>query len=316
MIGDTANSRAQDKLTQVEKSIAKVASRVIQLAQQYMTQDTEVRVMGPHGFPLWVPFTPQAVQGEFDFSVEAGSTQPLNEHQRRTDALQMLQTMTPYASAGLVNAQELLKYALRYGFGIQQPDRFLMGAAPQQPGEAQKAPKQSIVETMNYANTPPDIQRQMEQAAGFTPSQTGGSSPGEQAMASAVPAMAGQQAQATNQQGAQQAQLEQLQAKHAHEASMLHEKNRHEFAMAQQGHGHKVLQSAVDHSEGLQQGQQQAAQAGQAADQQAGNDQMQQMMGAALQGAQGPPGASGASPSAGPSAPSAGPPETTADTEE
>ena len=46
-----------------------------------------------------------------------------------------------------------------------------MLAAQQQDAAAQNHPQNKILETMNYANTPPDIQRQMEQQAGFQPSQ-------------------------------------------------------------------------------------------------------------------------------------------------
>lgn len=294
MINDAASSRAQDKLGSIEKMIGKVAQRVIQLAQQYMTQDTEVRVLGKNGFPVWIPFSRQDVQGEYDFSVEAGSTQPLNESQRRSQALQLLQTFTPYASAGLVNVQELIRYTLAYGFGIKNPDKFMMGQSPQQaPGEQAKSPKQSLIETMNYKDTPPDIQRQLEAGAGLTPSTVGGSSPGELSLGKVAPAMAGQQQQAvTAQQGMQASALSQLSSQqhaatqqtsqHAHEASMHHEKTKHEFAKGEQAHAQQILQGVAQAHQGAAASAQGAQQQADATDQQAAHAQAGQVMGAAL----------------------------------
>lgn len=331
MIADAANSRAQDKLRTIEISIGAVARRVIALAQQYLTQDQEARVLGNDGYPVWIPFGREEVQGEFDFEVEAGSTKPMNESQRRSQALQMLQTFTPYASAGLVNAQELIKYALTYGFGVKNPERFMMAQQPSQPGEAAKSPKQSIVETMNYQNMPPDIQRQMEAAAGFTPSTVGGSSPAEMNMSKAVApqlqaqAQAPQQAQqlqATQQQAGAQQQHEanQQSAKHAHDASMAAEARKHDHAKQDHTALNSVQQAQMGHQQAIEQGAQQHQQATQQGDQQAGNNMLQQMMAQANQpepgGQQGPgPGGPQGGPPSGPGGPpGAGTPDDQPDT--
>lgn len=227
MIQDAANARSADKMAQVELLIAEVASRVVQLAQQYMTQDQEARVLGKNGFPIWVPYSREDIQGEFDFEVEAGSTQPHNDSWRKQNALQLLQAMTPWAQAGLVNAQELVRYALTYGFQVKNPDDFLAAPQPQPQGDQQKSPRQSIIESLNYKDAPADIQRQMEEAAGFQPSQQGGSSPAEQMLTQhqgALNQQATQLQQAALQHAAQQAQLQHAKqmegAKQAHEHGM------------------------------------------------------------------------------------------------
>lgn len=310
MIADAANSRAADKLRQIELSIGHVARRVVQLAQQYLTQDQEARVMGKNGYPIWVPYGRNEIQGEYDFTVEAGSTKPLNETQRRNQAEQMLQTFTPYAQAGLVNAQELVKYALVYGFGVQNPDKFMMAAGPPPPpGEGQKSPHQSLIETMNYKDAPPDIQRQIEEKAGLQPSEVGGSSPAEglvakaagphiQAAAQAAPQAQQAQVQQALQGQQGQQQVEQMTQKHAHEASMQVEKHKHEAAKGAQDHKHKVVEGAVGHSQTIQQGQQQHDQALEQQSQGSDQQMMQQMMQSAMQppeegGAGGPSGSSG-----------------------
>jgi hypothetical protein len=143
IIQDTANARAADKLAKVENVISQVARRLVQLAQQYMTEEDVVRIVGANGKPVWVAFEPDFIQGEFDFDVEGGSTQPLNEQGRRMQATQMLQTLAPFmVPGGPVNTQEVLGYALKC-FGIKDPQRYLaveagppgVGAPPPMEGE-------------------------------------------------------------------------------------------------------------------------------------------------------------------------------------
>ncbi len=240
MIQDAANARASDKLARVELVIADVATRVVALAQQYLTQDQVARVVGKNGFPIWVPYGRDDIQGEYDFEVEAGSTQPKNDAFRRNQALQLLQALTPWAQAGLVNAQTLLHYALQYGFQVKNPDEFLALAAP--PQQQQKSPRQSLIETMNYKDAPPDVQRQIEAAAGFQPSQVGGSSPAEGALAKIVPQVTGQQqqGQAANAQVA--AQIMNL----VHQAQQSQLDRQHEAVLANAAQGHDMRSKLAD----------------------------------------------------------------------
>lgn len=131
IIQDVANARAADKLARVERSIAEVGRRMVILAQQYMHTAQVARIVGRNGLPHHFEFEPDDIQGEFHFEVEGGSTQPLNETQRRQTAMQLLQTVAPFGDPqlGLINMREVLAYALRDGFGIKNPERFL-GADP------------------------------------------------------------------------------------------------------------------------------------------------------------------------------------------
>lgn len=229
MIQDAANARSADKIAQVELMLAAVAERVVQLAQQFLTEDQEARIVGKNGHPLWIPFGRQQIQGQYDFEVEAGSTQPHNESFRKQQALQLLQAMTPWAQMGLVNAQELVRYALQYGFQVKNPDDFIAAPQPQpQQGEQKANPRDSLVESLNYKDAPPDIQRQIEAAAGFQPSQMGGSSPVEGLMAKQQGAATSAQAQQQQAQLQQEAQLAQIAA----QAQDAHAKRGHDHHMA------------------------------------------------------------------------------------
>jgi hypothetical protein len=130
---DAANARAADKLATIEGAIQEVASRMVALAQQYMTGQQVARVVGSDGVPMWITFDRDYISGEFDFEVEAGSTAPNNESFRRQMALQMVDAMAPFASAGVVNVERLAAHVLQFGFGIKNPAEFLAPPAPPAP---------------------------------------------------------------------------------------------------------------------------------------------------------------------------------------
>lgn len=136
-VQDAANARTADKLAIVEMSISEVARRLVMLAQQFMTGEQVARLIGKDGEPVWVNFDREYLEGDFDFEVVGGSTQPHNEAQRRQTALQLVDSMAPFASTGIVNMQELAAYILQYGFNVKNPEKFLSAPpAPMGPEQA------------------------------------------------------------------------------------------------------------------------------------------------------------------------------------
>lgn len=162
MIQDAANARAADKLDIIETAISQLARRLVQLAQAYLTGPQVARITSETADAQgWLSYSRESIQGEFDFNVEAGSTQPQNETFRRQQAMQLAQAMAPFVQMGIVNPTELAAHLLREGFGVKNPERFIqqlpmmpMGAQPpgaegQQPGGGGGAPPGS-------EQTPPD----------------------------------------------------------------------------------------------------------------------------------------------------------------
>lgn len=139
MMQDAANSRAADKMARVETFLGQLGERVIQLMQQYMTGEQVIRVVGQQNMPVWVNFDRDYIQGQFDFEVEAGSTQPQNEMFRRQSAVQLVDAMAPFMQAGVVNPSEVARYVLQFGFGIKDPDTFIQ---PPPPAEGEQPPGQ------------------------------------------------------------------------------------------------------------------------------------------------------------------------------
>lgn len=140
IIAEAGNSRVAEKLVAIENAIASCASNLIMLAQQYMTGEQTVRIVGTEEAPVWLTFDKDYIAGEFDFTVEAGSTAPRNEAFRRDMALQIVQAMQPFAQAGLVNLPKLAEYVLSTGFGVKNAGAFLQQQPPPAPAPQQAPP--------------------------------------------------------------------------------------------------------------------------------------------------------------------------------
>jgi hypothetical protein len=133
IIAESGNARVAEKLIDIENCIAACASNLIMLAQQYLTGEQTVRIVGSENAPVWLTFDKDYISGEFDFNVEAGSTAPRNEAFRRDMAMQIVSAMQPFAQAGLVNLPKLAEYVLSTGFGVKNAGAFLQSPEEQAP---------------------------------------------------------------------------------------------------------------------------------------------------------------------------------------
>ena len=133
IIAEAGNARVSEKLVAIENAIAACASNLIMLAQQFMTGEQTVRIVGTDAAPVFLTFDKDYISGEFDYTVEAGSTAPRNEAFRRDMALQMVSAMQPFAAAGLVNLPKLAEYVLSIGFGVKDPGSFIQEPPPPEP---------------------------------------------------------------------------------------------------------------------------------------------------------------------------------------
>jgi hypothetical protein len=145
IIAEAGNARVSEKLVNIENAIARCAANLIMLAQQYLTGEQTVRIVGTEAAPVWLTFDRDYIAGEFDYSVEAGSTAPRNEAFRRDMALQVVSAMAPFAQAGLVNMQKLAEYVLGTGFGIKNASAFLTQPQAPPPQEGM-SPDQQVLE--------------------------------------------------------------------------------------------------------------------------------------------------------------------------
>jgi hypothetical protein len=132
MIQDGANARSADKLAVIEIAIGAIARKVLKLAQQYMTSEDAARITGSDGEQFWFEYDYEDIDGEFDFQVEAGSTQPQNETNRRQQAVAMMNSLGPFIGT-VIDPQALVKHVLQFGFGVKSPGKFMAPPPPPMP---------------------------------------------------------------------------------------------------------------------------------------------------------------------------------------
>lgn len=170
IIAEAGNARVAEKLINIENSIAACAANLIMLGQQFLTGEQTVRIVGTEAAPVWLTFDKDYISGEFDFTVEAGSTAPKNEAFRRDMALQIVSAMQPFAQAGLVNLPKLAEYVLRTGFGVKDAEKYLSQPEPQAPEGMPMSPDQAALDQQGLPpGMSPDQIVAMQQGLGPAP---------------------------------------------------------------------------------------------------------------------------------------------------
>jgi hypothetical protein len=149
-----------------------MAKLVYQLIQHYVTTPTMLRVVGKNGVE-WQKFDPQMFKGDYEPRVKLKVTLDNEKDMKTRDIKEMFSAMVgnPY-----IDERELTKYVIQKGFDLE-PDEAAQLVKPQeqlsQESQAQGKPQgKPPNELINYKDAPPDVQAQMEAAAGFHPSAT------------------------------------------------------------------------------------------------------------------------------------------------
>ena len=140
IIADAGNARAADKLGIIELAIGEMARRVIQLMQQFMTGEEMARVSARSGDDLFVPYSRDDIVGEYDFSVEGGSTQPINDTIRKQQAVSLMNALAPLIGI-VVDPAALARYVLQQGFDVVDPEKFIMQQQPNMPPGPEGTPQ-------------------------------------------------------------------------------------------------------------------------------------------------------------------------------
>ena len=145
IIADAQNARAADKLAIVEIAISDVARHVIQLMQQFMTGEHVARITARGGEDSFFEFDREMIAGEYDFSVQAGSTQPMNDTIRKQQAVSLMNAVAPLVGE-VIDPQALAVHVLEQGFGIKDPEKFLVQApGPEVAAEEGQVPSEGPV---------------------------------------------------------------------------------------------------------------------------------------------------------------------------
>lgn len=120
IIMDASSLRQQDKLRRIEQAATEVGRRMKALAQTFYDEHRWILITGA-GWQMPIRFNRDDIEGEYDISVDAGSTEPQNQQMLMQDRerLYQLVSQNPF-----VNQVEILKELLR-AHGMTNPDRFI-----------------------------------------------------------------------------------------------------------------------------------------------------------------------------------------------
>jgi hypothetical protein len=189
IISDMMNSAVNFKMMLFEEQGIVEGLRIhLSLLQQVCTREQKLRVMDASN-PIFananavadgtITISPEEVQGEYDVEL-TGPTETVDDPQQA-------EILAGWAGQGAQDPEirpmlKMVELWLTVGerLGVKNPRQFLLSQQELAQKQAQQAqgpqPNVKIIETMTYKDLPADIQRQMEAAAGFTPSAIGGAS--------------------------------------------------------------------------------------------------------------------------------------------
>jgi hypothetical protein len=156
LIQESQSSRAAMKLDGFERFVSEVGKRVLMMCQQFLTDETEVRITGEQG-SVWFDFTPDDIAGEFDFGVVAGSTRPRNDMQTRQDWLQLMQVMGPMlVPGGPINVPAFLAKVLET-FDVKDVEKYVLPPAPPMPPGMEGGPMPQMPGQSAPGGTPANL---------------------------------------------------------------------------------------------------------------------------------------------------------------
>lgn len=128
IIQDSVNARSAEKLSIIEKFIARVSKRLIELARQFSTAEDTVRIVGAGGRTAYVPWEPDDLDADLDYVVEAGSTVPKGEDYRRQEAMTLISVLSPFIGT-VLDPAKIVMYVLEQ-FGVKNPQKFMAEMDP------------------------------------------------------------------------------------------------------------------------------------------------------------------------------------------
>lgn len=150
-----------------------MAKLVFQMVRMYVTAPTMYRVIGKDGVD-WKTFDPEQFNGDYEPRIKLKATL---EQEKNSKMRNLKEMYTALLGNPLVNQQGMTRLIIEKAFELDpdEIDDLVLpeGQAPAgSDGKDGKSTDQSPKELINYKDAPPDVQAQMEAAAGYQPSAT------------------------------------------------------------------------------------------------------------------------------------------------
>ena len=141
------------------------------MIQLYVTVPTMVRVIGKKGID-WQKFDPEMFKGDYEPRVKLKASVDQDKQRTMRNVKEMY---TALLGSPFVEQSQLTRLVIQKAFDLEPDEVDGLIIPPEKLAEqAQASGKQNTdpKELLNYKDAPPDIQMQMEEAAGYEPSVT------------------------------------------------------------------------------------------------------------------------------------------------
>ena len=130
LLSDASSSRTSQQLELHQEIAARILHRMVLLAQEFMSAEQFVPLVGEESAQDWVEFSAEDIDGQFHFQVEYGSMQPRDDVTNQQKAVMVNQLLAPYVGVA-VNPRRVVEWTLDM-FGVENPEEFLMSMEQQQ----------------------------------------------------------------------------------------------------------------------------------------------------------------------------------------
>lgn len=140
-----AETRAADKQLAVEEAASRIFTLMVLLSQEFLTEQTAVRIAGPQG-AVWPVVTGDDIAGEFRIKVETGSLNGQSRAMRRQEGMMILGQVVPALAQMGYSVDGLVRAALRR-----------MGLDPDELGVEMPPPPQEMPQQEMMPGMPPEM---------------------------------------------------------------------------------------------------------------------------------------------------------------
>lgn len=154
LIQEAGNSRFKLKIRNMEQALKKIGRFMVDLNEQFMSEEKIIRVMGDEGAEF-LTIRPEDMQGNLDVRVEAGSSMPSNEAVRRKQVMDSYQL---FAQDPEINQTELKRMVLEVVLPEANIDKLLP-----RPSEATDLGQQPTTEQQSVSPPSVDTGGQLDQ---------------------------------------------------------------------------------------------------------------------------------------------------------
>lgn len=112
MVQGGSNNRKADSRKSVEEFAQRVFTKLFQVVQEYMTEETLVKITNAEGQIEWINMSGEDIQGQYKFKIQPYSASPMDADKLRKDAIDLMKVMSNDPTLPIAAKNQLRKWVL------------------------------------------------------------------------------------------------------------------------------------------------------------------------------------------------------------